>query len=344
MPGAIGLGLESGAFGIGTFDAGSGAFPAVVVDDRAADLRSLLPRIERTRDLLSDWDGNLDAIAEVIAQPDSASRDRLEWRAIGDLHALPPMQPVGPILAAGANYREHILQMSVAHKLGRADATEEELWDEAAAENDARRRSGDPYIWTGLPSAICGAFDDVQLPDVGDDLDWELELGVVIGRSAYRIEAQDAGKVIAGYTIVNDLTARTLVPRPDMAMIGTDWFRAKNQPTFFPTGPVLVPARFIPDPKALRIQLQLNGQMMQDATTDDLLFDIPSLIAYASSIARLEPGDLLITGSPAGNGSHWGRFLQDGDEMTASITGLGTQRNRVRAATGILPPWQASRA
>ncbi|WP_268878158.1 fumarylacetoacetate hydrolase family protein [Gulosibacter macacae] len=254
------------------------------------------------------------------------------------------MQPVGPILAAGANYREHILQMSVAHKLGRADATEEELWDEAAAENDARRRSGDPYIWTGLPSAICGAFDDVQLPDVGDDLDWELELGVVIGRSAYRIEAQDAGKVIAGYTIVNDLTARTLVPRPDMAMIGTDWFRAKNQPTFFPTGPVLVPARFIPDPKALRIQLQLNGQMMQDATTDDLLFDIPSLIAYASSIARLEPGDLLITGSPAGNGSHWGRFLQDGDEMTASITGLGTQRNRVRAATGILPPWQASRA
>lgn len=339
----VGAGLLPGAFGIGTFDAGAGAFPAVVVGDRVADLRTLLPRIERTRDLLAEWDANLDTIAAALDGGDRAGRS-LEWRAIDDLHALPPMQPVGPILAAGANYREHILQMSVAHRLGRADATEQELWDEAAAENDERRRTGDPYIWTGLPSAVCGAYDDVQLPDYGDDLDWEVELGVIIGRRCHRVAAEGAQAVIAGYTIVNDLTARTLVPRPDMALIGTDWFRAKNQPTFFPTGPVIVPARFVPDPTALRIRLELDGEAKQDALTDDLLFDIPSLIAYASSVARLEPGDLLITGSPAGNGSHWGRFLRDGDVMTASITGLGVQRNRVRAASGSLPPWQASRS
>lgn len=326
-------------FGIGTYFDGSDTFPGVVVDERVADLRRVLPAIRRSADLFAEWDANLDAIDALLAE----KSDRLVWRSVRNLRTLPPVQPVGSILAAGANYREHILQMSVAHKLGRDGASAQELRDEAAAENDERRRSGHPYIWTGLPSAVCGAFDDVQLPDYGDDVDWELELGVVIGAPAHRVASEDALTFVAGYTIVNDLTARTLVPRPDMSMIGTDWFRAKSQPTFFPTGPMLVPARFVPDPAALRIQLALNGEVMQDATTDDLLFDVQSLIAYASSVARLNPGDLLLTGSPAGNGSHWQRFLRDGDVMESTISGLGVQRNSVRGPSGQLPPWQESR-
>ena len=161
---------------------------------------------------------------------------------------------------------------------------------DAAAEIDERGRTGDPYVWTGIPSAVCGAYDDVKLPDVGGNVDWELELGVVIGRRAHRVAAEDALDYVAGYTIVNDITARTLVPRNDIAMMGTDWFRAKNQPTFFPTGPYVVPKRFVPDPAKLRIRLSLNGKLMQDALADDLLFDIPSLIAYASSVAVLLPG------------------------------------------------------
>jgi 2,4-diketo-3-deoxy-L-fuconate hydrolase len=121
------------------------------------------------------------------------------------------------------------------------------------------------------------------------------------------------------------------------------WFRAKNQPTFFPTGPYLVPARFVEDPTKLRIELKVNGEVKHDALTDDLLFDIPSLVSYASSVAILRPGDLLNTGSPAGNGSHWKQFLKDGDIMEATITGLGTQRTPVRGTSGILPPRQASR-
>jgi 2-keto-4-pentenoate hydratase/2-oxohepta-3-ene-1,7-dioic acid hydratase in catechol pathway len=128
-----------------------------------------------------------------------------------------------------------------------------------------------------------------------------------------------------------------------MAKIGTDWFRAKNQPTFFPTGPWLVPARFVPDPSVLQMRLTLNGETMQDASTADLAFDVPALISYASSLAILQPGDLLITGSPAGNGSHWKRFLQGGDVIEATIDGLGTQRTVVQAASGVLPPWQAGR-
>lgn len=320
----------------------SPTYPGFVVGTKVYDLRRVLPGIRMTAELFADWDANLDAIGAVVSDP--AGLDGFESRDLADVRVLPPVQPVGPILAAGANYREHILQMSVAHKLGRVGASAEELWAEAATENDERRRIGDPYVWTGIPSAVSGGFDDVVLPDFGEDIDWELELGVVIGRRAYRVSQEAALDHVAGYTIVNDISARSLVPRDDMAKIGTDWFRAKNQPTFFPMGPCIVPARFVEDPSDLRIELRVNGEVKQDARTDDLLFDIPSLIAYASSVAVLQPGDVLITGSPAGNGSHWKRFLQDGDVMESGISGLGVQRNKVRGPSGVLPPWQESRS
>lgn len=332
------------SFGIGTYEIDGIAVPGLVSGDELHDVTSALPAVSATADLFADWDANLDRLAAYLAAPSASPRSIESLRAAGRLRVLPPVQPVGPILAAGANYREHIIEMSVAHKLGKEGASDTQLRADAAAEIDERVLSGDPYVWTGIPSAVSGAYDDVQLPDVGDDVDWELELGVVIGRTAHRVAVDDALHHVAGYTIVNDLTARTLVPREDIAKMGTDWFRAKNQPTFFPTGPIVVPARFVPDPSNLRIQLRLNGQLMQDANTAGMAFDVPRLIAYASSIAILQPGDLLITGSPAGNGSHWKRFLRDGDVMESTITRLGTQRNAVRGPSGSLPPWQASRA
>lgn len=330
-------------FGIGTFALDGAAVPGMVHGDDLHDVRSALPAVSLTSDLFADWEANLDRLAAYLAAPTRAPHSLGSLQASGRLLVLPPVQPVGPILAAGANYRDHIIEMSVAHRLGKDGASDAQLREDAAAEIDARVRSGDPYVWTGIPSAVSGAYDDVALPDVGDDVDWELELGVVMGRTTHRVAVEDALDHVAGYTIVNDLTARTLVPRDDMAKIGTDWFRAKNQPTFFPTGPLLVPSRFVPDPGVLRIELRLNGEVMQDATTAGLAFDVPSLISYVSSLAILQPGDLLITGSPAGNGSHWKRFLRDGDVMESAITGLGRQRNAVRGPSGVLPPWQASR-
>ena len=323
-------------FTLGTFEKAGESFPGAVFGDRVVDLRIVLPGISRIGDLFANWDAHLDVLGSI----DVAAAGTLPLEG---LNVQAPVQPVGSIIAAGANYREHVVQMSVAHKLGKEGADPAQLAADAAAEIDERGRSGDPYVWTGLPSAVCGAYDDVQLPDVGGNVDWELELGVVIGRKAHRVSAEDAFDYVAGYTIVNDITARTLVPRNDIAMMGTDWFRAKNQPTFFPTGPYLVPRRFVPDPAKLRIRLSLNGDPMQDALADDLVFDIPSLIAYASSVAVLLPGDVLITGSPAGNGSHWGRFLRDGDVMEAEISGLGTQRSTVRGPSGQLPPWYVDR-
>ncbi len=156
------------------------------------------------------------------------------------------------------------------------------------------------------------------------ELDWELELALVIGREAFQVPREDAWEHIAGYTIVNDVTTRDLVFRKDMKEIGTDWYRAKNAPGFLPTGPFLVPAPFVSAEEAA-VRLDLNGQTMQDASTSDLLFDIPALLSAASQTHPLYPGDLLLTGSPAGNGQHWRRFLRDGDVMTGTIANLGTQ-------------------
>ncbi|APH46039.1 hypothetical protein BMW26_14540 [Microbacterium sp. 1.5R] len=335
--------VKAGPFGIGTFEVDGATIPAAVRGSKLFDLRDVIPGLSVTSQLFEDWDRNLDRIDDHLRAASTQGIVLDHGLVDARLRVLPPVQPVGPVIAAGANYREHIIEMSVAHRLGRDDASDDELRAEAAHEIDERVRAGDPYIWTGIPSAVVGAYDDVQLPDVGEDVDWELELGVVLRRDAYRIAAEDAWDHIAGFTIVNDLTARSLVPRPDMAKIGTDWFRSKNQPTFFPTGPVLMPSRFVTDPGSLRLELRLNGDVMQDATTGGLAFDVPSLLSYASSVAQLRAGDLLITGSPAGNGSHWKRFLRDGDVMEGSITGLGFQRNAVRGPTGHLPPWQASR-
>ena len=135
---------------------------------------------------------------------------------------------------------------------------------------------------------------------------------MVIGRRARHVPVADALDYVAGYTICNDLTTRSLVPRKDIPMMGTDWMRAKNFPTFFPTGPFLVPATFVPDPLNLRIQLRLNGETMQDSNTGDMIFGPAELISYISRFAELRPGDMVITGSPPGNGSHWGRYLQPG--------------------------------
>jgi 2-keto-4-pentenoate hydratase/2-oxohepta-3-ene-1,7-dioic acid hydratase in catechol pathway len=165
------------------------------------------------------------------------------------------------------------------------------------------------------------------LPRTGTQHDWELELAVVIGTPARHVAPRDALRHVAGYTICNDITTRDLVYRDDLKKIGTDWLAAKNAPTFTPTGPFLVPAHYAADPGDLRITLRHNGVTRQDESTSDMIFDVATLISYTSSLVSLAPGDLLMTGSPAGNGAHWGVYLRHGDVIDSEITGLGHQRN-----------------
>jgi 2-keto-4-pentenoate hydratase/2-oxohepta-3-ene-1,7-dioic acid hydratase in catechol pathway len=246
------------------------------------------------------------------------------------LAVLAPLEP-RQVVQAGANYRTHVIDLAVQHTELTAGRTEEQVRAETAAMMDERARTGIPYFFPGLFSAITGPYDDVVLPGYSATHDWELELTVVIGRTARAVSREQALDHVAGYTIANDLTTRDLVFRRDMKEMGTDWFRAKNAPGFTPLGPWVVPAEFVGDPGDLRVTLSLNGDVMQDESTKDMIFDVASLVAHASQYATLLPGDVLLTGSPAGNGMHHGRLLRDGDVMEGAITHLGSQRTRVVA-------------
>jgi 2-keto-4-pentenoate hydratase/2-oxohepta-3-ene-1,7-dioic acid hydratase in catechol pathway len=190
-----------------------------------------------------------------------------------------------------------------------------------------RARTGAPYVFSKIPSAVTGPYDPVILPALARQPDWELELAVVISKPARHVRRAQAMDYVAGYTIANDITSRDLIWCKDPKAMGTDWISSKNSPTFLPLGPYLVPAAFVADPQKLRLVLKLNGETMQDESTSDMIFDIARQIEYISSRVQLWPGDIICTGSPAGNGTHYGRFLRDGDVMETSITGLGEQRN-----------------
>jgi 2-keto-4-pentenoate hydratase/2-oxohepta-3-ene-1,7-dioic acid hydratase in catechol pathway len=293
------------------FTGGERAFAGLVVDGRVREVGA------STAELLRDWDAAMDRLLALALEGQNGAEDGAEWRPVSELRILPSVRP-RQILQSGANYRQHVIDLVVSEGGNRAEA--EKMMETRAA-------SGEPYLFAGLPSALCGPADDVVLPLEGREHDWELEIAVVIGRPARRVSESRAMDYVAGYTICNDITTRDRLYRPDLGKIGTDWVRAKNSPTFLPTGPYLVPAAFVADPEALRITLRHNGLIRQNELAKDMIFGIPRLVSYASSLTDLSPGDLLLTGSPAGNGAHWGVYLAPGDVMEASITGLGAQRN-----------------
>lgn len=180
-------------------------------------------------------------------------------------------------------------------------------------------------------SCIAGPFAPLTVSPALQTLDWEVELGVVIGRPAYRVSRAEAMSCVAGYCTVNDITLRERLVRAEPKGMGTDFLQAKGGPGWLPLGPWLVPAAQVEDPYALRMTLKLNGEVMQDGLAGDMLFDIAEQIAYLSAHVQLLPGDLLCTGSPAGFGQHHGRFLRPGDVMEAEVHGLGAQRTEIRA-------------
>ncbi|MEU5891178.1 fumarylacetoacetate hydrolase family protein [Streptomyces sp. NPDC047461] len=317
----------SGPFALGTFSApGEAPFPGLVVPEgHVLDLRTALgePALT-TRAVFERWAELLPRLHELAAD---AQADR---QPLDALHVHAPVEP-RQVFQSGANYRQHVIDLELAHRSPDDPRTVEEARAETAAIMDRRAAEDLPYVFIGLPSAITGPYDDVVLPSWAEQPDWELELAAVISRPAYRVSVEEALEYVAGYTIANDLTDRATVFRRDMKAIGTDWLRSKNAPGFTPLGPWIVPAASIADPGDLRVTLRLNGETMQDESTKDMLFGVARIVSYASRTARLLPGDLVLTGSPAGNGMHWGRLLRDGDVMDGSITGLGAQRTRCTA-------------
>ncbi|WP_406437549.1 fumarylacetoacetate hydrolase family protein [Streptomyces sp. NBC_01613] len=317
------LAQPAGPLALGTFSArDEDPFPGLLVKEHVLDLSSALDRAPSgMRAVVERWEETLPVLRSL------ADDDTLDWRPLEGLRVHAPIEP-RQIFQSGANYRQHVIDLEVAHRSPDDPRTVEEARAEIAAVMDRRAAEDLPYVFIGLPSTIAGPHDDVVLPSWAEQPDWELELAAIIARPAYRVTVEEALEYVAGYTIANDLTDRATVFRRDMKAIGTDWLRSKNAPGFTPLGPWIVPAESIADPGDLRVTLKLNGETMQDESTKDMLFGVARLVSYISQTAQLLPGDLVLTGSPAGNGIHWGRLLRDGDVMEGSITGLGAQRTR----------------
>jgi 2,4-diketo-3-deoxy-L-fuconate hydrolase len=326
-------------FALGTFSvAGSPAFPGLVMDERMVALRALVPvceqigvNLRKTDSLLTvleDWPNNVEALRQAAAHLAGAAFATLSvplsWVRV---HA--PLEQPRQIFCSGANYRKHVIDLIVdqARDPQVQGLTRDQRLAYAVKLMDDRAAHGVPYIFSRVWSSIAGPFDPIVLPVNVEQPDWELELAVIIGKPAYHVSQAAAHEYIAGYTICNDITNRELVHRQDLKALGSDWVMGKNLPGYMPMGPYLVPAAFVPTPQDMRITLKLNGNVMQDESTSDMIFNIPRLIEYLTSQVRLWPGDLLLTGSPSGNGSHYGRFLRPGDVMDGSIAGIGAQRN-----------------
>lgn len=277
--------------------------------------------------LLEHWDASLLALVHASAcLKRQILRQSLPLN-VARIHA--PVTSPRQVFCTIANYRSQILE-ALAHA-GKAAPQQEVLhMADFSGTNKIfeERMRTPPYVCVKLPSAVTGPCEALEIPDYCERLDWELELGAVIGRPCYRVPRAAAMDYVAGYMLVNDITARDRVRRPDLPRLATDWLQSKCGPGFLPTGPYLVPARFVPDPYSLRLRLSLNGQTMQDAPASDMLFDLGQQIEHISTHARLLPGDIICTGTPAGSGVHHGRFLQPGDIMQAQSPVLGVQQTR----------------
>ena len=210
-----------------------------------------------------------------------------------------PISRPQKILCLGRNYLEH------AKELGNKPA------------------SGKPVFFGKSVSAMIAHEEPVRLPRQHGRVDHEVELALVIGKTAVNIAAQHASDFIAGYTILNDITARELQKKD--AAAGLPWFRAKSFDTFCPIGPYLIPAESVPNPQALELQLTVNDEIRQKGSTADMIFPVTELVSYLSRFCALQPGDIIATGTPSGVGP-----IQPGDTMTANIAGLVELVNPVR--------------
>jgi 2-keto-4-pentenoate hydratase/2-oxohepta-3-ene-1,7-dioic acid hydratase in catechol pathway len=231
---------------------------------------------------------------------------------------LAPLPMPGTIYCAGANYRDHVLEMARAQNI---------------------QPEPDPHTlglkaWHFIKSSRCVVGPDtvVPLPTHAKKIDWEAELGVVIGRRAKNIALERALDAVAGYTIGNDLSARDVSRRPgisDTSPFKFDWVAQKNFDGACPLGPWIVPASDVPDPHKLKIELTVNGVVKQSSNTSELIFNIAEQISHISEKITLHPGDVILTGTPAGVGAGRGEFLKAGDEVKITIERIGELTNRL---------------
>ena len=304
-------------YAIATYENGAEQRPALVLEDELYDLAQLaaassaagtaIGLADSVGNAIRDWDGNAGSLKNLAElAPSLIAQGRVSALPTDSYRLCLPFVP-GRIFATASNYYEHAAEMGT---------------------QLAPRSESSPYCFMKAETSATATGTDVVMPKGTEKLDWEVELGVVIGRRCKDVSVADAYNYIAGYTVFNDISARDLNRRSDYPF-KHDWFRGKSFDTFGPMGPWVVPRECILHPQQLRMQLSVNGEMMQNDTAEGMIFNIAEQIAYLSGILTLLPGDLLATGTPTGVGMGRGIYLKPGDRMTATIEHIGSIHNRV---------------
>jgi len=232
---------------------------------------------------------------------------------IDDVEILVPVPRPSKILLLAGNYSKHI--------------------EEGGGKAEERAKTF-PYVFMKPMTTLTNAGDPIRIPAVSPDhIDWELELGVIIGRRCQGVSEADALQYVAGYTVVNDISDRVFRPNPGRNQRPKDsffdWQHGKWHDTFCPMGPCVLPADDCPDPQSLKMTLKVNGQIEQDASTGDMVFPVAAVVSFVSSFVTLEPGDVISTGTPDGVGHAKGKYLKRGDVVEAAIDRIGVLRNPV---------------
>ncbi|RQO51585.1 5-oxopent-3-ene-1,2,5-tricarboxylate decarboxylase [Variovorax sp. KBW07] len=293
--------------------------PALVIDNRLYDLEAALAA--GLPSASPDWlSGGVEAMLRDWATAQAWLRNATPVAA--SLVASGAIRPVeGGASAVAAPYVPNRIFCAASNYASHAN----EMGTVLAAKSQSK-----PYMFLKLSNTVIGDGETIQMPPETSKLDWEVELAAVIGKRCRRVSVEDALDAVACYTIVNDISARDLNIRGDYPF-KHDWFQGKCHDTFAPIGPWLVPAWQIPDPQAVNMRLDVNGEPMQQDSTANMIWTVREQIAYLSTIVTLEPGDVIATGTPTGVGMGRGVYLNAGDKLVASIEGIGRLSNQVQA-------------
>lgn len=286
----------------------------MLVDDRVHPVAPLLGDIANSDSmigLLKAWDRTHPRLEAAAAKASGGT-------PLSDVALLAPVLYPGALYCAGANYWDHLEEMA-------------EIAKKVTGKAPSMQKAADPYFFMkNTAGAIIGTNTPARLPSFSKQVDWEAELGVVIGKQCRHVSEAKAFDVVAGYLIVNDLSARDLMKR-EGSPFGMDWVGQKCFEDGAPMGPWLTPAAYVPDPNNLTVKLWVNGVLKQNSNTSRLVHGIAEQIAYLSKHFTLFPGDIIATGTPAGVGMPRGEFLKEGDDVKIEIDACGTLVNRMVA-------------
>jgi 5-carboxymethyl-2-hydroxymuconate isomerase len=283
-----------------TFKTDSEAEVGLIHEEWILPVQRALPDLLRPHDpmldLIARWDSVKPALQGLLNNPAGTEKLRREH-----VRLLAPVPRPGKVLGIGLNYLDHIRETGM-------------------------ERPQQPLIFTKLRTSVIGPGEAIRIPaGITEQVDWEVELAVVIGTTARDVDATTALDHVFGYTVANDVSAR------DVQFSDGQWARGKSLDTFCPLGPVVVTPHDVPDPQTLALRTRVNGEIVQSSSTAEMLFGVRELIAFCSRSFTLLPGDVLLTGTPWGCGAFMDppRFLASGDIVETEIDGLGTLRNPV---------------